>query len=93
MHVAEAQAFGHAGVEKRIDALATALHGKLTVHDRAELDLAYAPPYSSANDPINLAAGRALPLWVPGSPRGAHPQRARLRRRREPHRWLGEPRG
>ncbi len=51
-----AQAFGHAGVEKRIDVLATALHGKLTVHDLAELDLAYAPPYSSANDPINLAA-------------------------------------
>jgi NADPH-dependent 2,4-dienoyl-CoA reductase/sulfur reductase-like enzyme/rhodanese-related sulfurtransferase len=50
-----AQAFGHAGVEKRIDVLATALHGKLTVHDLAELDLAYAPPYSSANDPINLA--------------------------------------
>jgi NADPH-dependent 2,4-dienoyl-CoA reductase/sulfur reductase-like enzyme/rhodanese-related sulfurtransferase len=51
-----AQAFGHGGVEKRIDVLATALHGKLSVHDLAELDLAYAPPYSSANDPINLAA-------------------------------------
>lgn len=51
-----AQAFGHAGVEKRIDVLATALHGKMTVHDLAELDLAYAPPFSSANDPLNLAA-------------------------------------
>ncbi len=51
-----AQAFGHAGVDKRIDVLATALLGRLTVHDLAELDLAYAPPYSSANDPINLAA-------------------------------------
>jgi len=51
-----AQAFGHAGVEKRIDVLATALHGGMTVHDVAELDLAYAPPYSSANDPANLAA-------------------------------------
>jgi NADPH-dependent 2,4-dienoyl-CoA reductase/sulfur reductase-like enzyme/rhodanese-related sulfurtransferase len=51
-----AQAFGHGGVEKRIDVLATALHGRMTVHDLAELDLAYAPPYSSANDPINLAA-------------------------------------
>ena len=51
-----AQAFGHAGVEKRIDVLATALHGGMTVHDLAELDLAYAPPYSSANDPVNLAA-------------------------------------
>jgi NADPH-dependent 2,4-dienoyl-CoA reductase/sulfur reductase-like enzyme/rhodanese-related sulfurtransferase len=51
-----AQAFGHAGVEKRIDVLATALHGEATLHDLAELDLAYAPPYSSANDPVNLAA-------------------------------------
>ena len=51
-----AQAFGGAGVDKRIDVLATALAGKLTLHDLAELDLAYAPPYSTANDPINLAA-------------------------------------
>lgn len=51
-----AQAFGHRGVDKRIDVLATALAGKLTVHDLAELDLAYAPPYSSANDPLNLVA-------------------------------------
>lgn len=50
------EAFGHAGVDKRIDVLATALAGKLTLDDLAELDLAYAPPYSSANDPINLAA-------------------------------------
>jgi NADPH-dependent 2,4-dienoyl-CoA reductase/sulfur reductase-like enzyme/rhodanese-related sulfurtransferase len=51
-----AQAFGHEGVEKRIDVLATALQGRMTLHDLAELDLAYAPPYSSANDPVNLAA-------------------------------------
>jgi NADPH-dependent 2,4-dienoyl-CoA reductase/sulfur reductase-like enzyme/rhodanese-related sulfurtransferase len=50
------QAFGHGGVEKRVDVLATALHGGMTLHDLAELDLAYAPPYSSANDPVNLAA-------------------------------------
>jgi NADPH-dependent 2,4-dienoyl-CoA reductase/sulfur reductase-like enzyme/rhodanese-related sulfurtransferase len=50
------QAFGLEGVEKRIDVLATALQGKLTLDDLAELDLAYAPPYSSANDPVNLAA-------------------------------------
>jgi rhodanese-related sulfurtransferase len=50
------QAFGSEGVEKRIDVLATALAGKLTLDDLAELDLAYAPPYSSANDPVNLAA-------------------------------------
>jgi NADPH-dependent 2,4-dienoyl-CoA reductase/sulfur reductase-like enzyme/rhodanese-related sulfurtransferase len=51
-----AQAFGEEGVEKRIDALAVALQGKLTLHDLAEIDLSYAPPYSSANDPINMAA-------------------------------------
>ena len=51
-----AEAFGHAGVEKRIDVLATALHGKMTLEDLTELDLAYAPPFSSANDPINLVA-------------------------------------
>jgi NADPH-dependent 2,4-dienoyl-CoA reductase/sulfur reductase-like enzyme/rhodanese-related sulfurtransferase len=51
-----AQGFGKAGVDKRIDVLATALHGRMTLADLAELDLAYAPPYSSANDPVNLAA-------------------------------------
>jgi len=51
-----AQGFGLEGVEKRIDVVATALLGKLTLDDLAELDLAYAPPYSSANDPLNLAA-------------------------------------
>jgi NADPH-dependent 2,4-dienoyl-CoA reductase/sulfur reductase-like enzyme/rhodanese-related sulfurtransferase len=51
-----AQAFGKAGVDKRIDVLATALQGRMTLEDLSELDLAYAPPYSSANDPINLVA-------------------------------------
>jgi NADPH-dependent 2,4-dienoyl-CoA reductase/sulfur reductase-like enzyme/rhodanese-related sulfurtransferase len=51
-----AQAFGSEGVEKRIDVLATALQGNLGVDDLAELDLAYAPPFSSANDPVNVAA-------------------------------------
>jgi len=51
-----AQAFGKAGVDKRIDVVAAALHGRMTVDDLAELDLAYAPPYSSANDPLNLVA-------------------------------------
>jgi rhodanese-related sulfurtransferase len=50
------QAFGEEGVEKRIDALAAALQGRLTLQDLAELDLTYAPPYSSANDPLNVAA-------------------------------------
>lgn len=51
-----AQAFGSEGVEKRIDVVATALQGRLGLDDLAELDLAYAPPYSSANDPVNLVA-------------------------------------
>jgi len=50
------QAFGMAGVDKRIDVLATALTARMTLADLSELDLAYAPPYSSANDPVNLAA-------------------------------------
>lgn len=50
------QAFGHAGVDKRIDVLAMALLGKMTLHDLAQVDLSYAPPYSSANDPVNVAA-------------------------------------
>jgi NADPH-dependent 2,4-dienoyl-CoA reductase/sulfur reductase-like enzyme/rhodanese-related sulfurtransferase len=51
-----AQAFGRAGVDKRIDVIATALQGELTLADLAELDLAYAPPYSSANDSVNVVA-------------------------------------
>lgn len=51
-----AQAFGESGVEKRIDIAATALAARMTVDDLAELDLAYAPPFSSANDPLNMAA-------------------------------------
>jgi len=49
------QAFGEEGVEKRIDVLAMALQGGMSLDDLAEVDLAYAPPYSSANDPLNLA--------------------------------------
>ncbi len=55
-----AQAIGHDGVDKRIDVLATALKAGMTVHDLAELELAYAPPYGSAKDPINLAGMAAL---------------------------------
>ncbi|MCU7493573.1 MAG: FAD-dependent oxidoreductase [Bacteroidota bacterium] len=51
-----AQAYGESGVEKRIDVLATALHGNMTLEDLSELDLAYAPPYNTANDPVNIAA-------------------------------------
>ncbi|MBN8221120.1 MAG: FAD-dependent oxidoreductase [Spirochaetes bacterium] len=55
-----AQAFGPDGVEKRIDVIATAIVGWLTIYDLASLDLSYAPPYSSANDPVNFAAFQAM---------------------------------
>ncbi len=55
-----AQAYGESGVEKRIDVIATALHGNMTLDDLAEIDLAYAPPYNGANDPINVAAFAGL---------------------------------
>ena len=50
-----AQAVGSRGVDKRIDTLAVALRAGLTVQDLAELELAYAPPFSSAKDPVNFA--------------------------------------
>jgi NADPH-dependent 2,4-dienoyl-CoA reductase/sulfur reductase-like enzyme/rhodanese-related sulfurtransferase len=51
-----AQIVGYEGVDKRIDILAVAIRTGLTVFDLQELELAYAPPYSSAKDPVNLAA-------------------------------------
>lgn len=50
-----AQIVGNDGVDKRIDVLATAIHAGMTGLDLVDLDLAYAPPYSSAKDPVNLA--------------------------------------
>ena len=50
-----AQIVGMEGVDKRIDVLATAIRGSMTVYDLEELELAYAPPYSSAKDPVNIA--------------------------------------
>ena len=50
-----AQIVGYEGVDKRIDVLATAIHAGLTAIQLKELDLAYAPPYSSAKDPVNMA--------------------------------------
>ncbi|HZK67670.1 MAG TPA: rhodanese-like domain-containing protein, partial [Chloroflexota bacterium] len=51
------------GVDKRIDVLATALHGEMTVEDLEGLDLAYAPPYSSAKDPVIVAGFVAANEW------------------------------
>ncbi|MGM0651383.1 MAG: FAD-dependent oxidoreductase [Bacillota bacterium] len=50
-----AQAFGYSRVEKRIDVIATALRTGKTIYDLQQLELAYAPPYSSAKDPVNIA--------------------------------------
>lgn len=49
------QIIGYDGVDKRIDVIATALRFEKTVFDLEELELAYAPPYSSAKDPVNMA--------------------------------------
>ncbi|MFK7778006.1 MAG: FAD-dependent oxidoreductase [Gimesia sp.] len=51
-----AQAIGREGVDKRIDVIATALKFQGTIRDLAGLDLAYAPPFGSAKDPIHMAA-------------------------------------
>lgn len=50
-----AQIIGADGVDKRIDVLAAAMAAGITAPQLAELDLAYAPPYSSAKDPVNMA--------------------------------------
>jgi len=49
-----AQGVGRAGVDKRIDILATAIRAGMSADDLAELELAYAPPYGSAKDPVNM---------------------------------------
>ena len=49
-----AQGVGDSGVDKRIDVLATAMTGRLTASALAELELAYAPAFSSAKDPVNM---------------------------------------
>lgn len=59
------QIVGYEGVDKRIDIVSTAIRANLTVYDLQELELAYAPPFSSAKDPINMAgyvAGNIIDL-------------------------------
>jgi CoA-disulfide reductase len=55
-----AQAIGQEGTEKRIDVIATAMTGNLKVRDLPDLELSYAPPYSSAKDPVNILGYVAL---------------------------------
>ena len=64
-----AQAVGGAGVDKRIDVLAVAIQAGMTVFDLEEMELAYAPQYGSAKDPVNMAGFVAAGLL-----RGDHPQ-------------------
>jgi NADPH-dependent 2,4-dienoyl-CoA reductase/sulfur reductase-like enzyme/rhodanese-related sulfurtransferase len=49
-----AQALGQEGVDKRIDVLSTAIKGNLTIYDLQEIEVAYAPPYNSSKDPVNI---------------------------------------
>ncbi|HBI45103.1 MAG TPA: CoA-disulfide reductase, partial [Planctomycetales bacterium] len=64
-----AQAVGGAGVDKRIDVLAVAIQAGMTVFDLEEAELAYAPQYGAAKDPINMAS-----FVAGGLLRGDHPQ-------------------
>ncbi len=76
-----AEAAGRAGVDKRIDVLATAIAGRLTVEQLAALDLAYAPPFSTVRDPVNVAATAAAAaragVGLPWTPGGAAPTKRR----------------
>lgn len=64
-----AQAVGGAGVDKRIDVIAMAIQAGMTVYDLEEAELAYAPQFGSAKDPVNMAG-----FVAGGLPRGDHPQ-------------------
>jgi NADPH-dependent 2,4-dienoyl-CoA reductase/sulfur reductase-like enzyme/rhodanese-related sulfurtransferase len=51
-----AELFGEVGVDKRVDVLSTAIYAKLKITDLAHLDLAYAPPFSPAKDPVVVSS-------------------------------------
>jgi pyruvate/2-oxoglutarate dehydrogenase complex dihydrolipoamide dehydrogenase (E3) component/rhodanese-related sulfurtransferase len=71
-----AQAIGEEGVDKRIDVMATAIYNRMAAEDLIHLDLAYAPPYSSARDPIVVAGAQHQNYgagdWQPISPAALH---------------------
>jgi NADPH-dependent 2,4-dienoyl-CoA reductase/sulfur reductase-like enzyme/rhodanese-related sulfurtransferase len=48
------QALGQEGVDKRIDVIASAIKGNLSIYDLQEIEIAYAPPYNSVKDPVNI---------------------------------------
>jgi NADPH-dependent 2,4-dienoyl-CoA reductase/sulfur reductase-like enzyme len=62
------QAAGQGGVDKRIDVIATALYAGLTLEDVPRLDLAYAPPFNSVWDPVQVAATVLLRRAMQGRP-------------------------
>lgn len=67
-----AELFGEVGVDKRVDVLSTAIYAKLKISDLSQLDLAYAPPFSPAKDPVvvtsfvaeNMLDGKAIQMSV-----------------------------
>ena len=67
-----AELFGEVGVDKRIDVLSTAIYAKLKITDLPQLDLAYAPPFSPAKDPVvvsgfvaeNILEGKSIQVTV-----------------------------
>lgn len=61
------QFIGQDGADKRVDVLATAMAYGVTVYELGDLELAYAPPYSSTRDPINYAGDVAKELLISGS--------------------------
>jgi len=66
-----AQIAGFGGVDKRCDALAVAIRAGMTARDLAALDLCYAPPYSSAKDPVNVA-GLVIENALSGKVKNVH---------------------
>lgn len=87
-----AQIVGYDGVDKRIDVIATAIRANMTVYDLTELELAYAPPYSSAKDPVNMA-GYVAENTLTGKVKSFHlgsGQRSAERRKHYPFRHSSE---
>jgi NADPH-dependent 2,4-dienoyl-CoA reductase/sulfur reductase-like enzyme/rhodanese-related sulfurtransferase len=66
------QVIGEEGVDKRIDVLATAIYHRMDVEELLQLDLAYAPPYSAARDPVVIAGAVGQNFfggdWIPITP-------------------------
>ncbi|MCL2814790.1 MAG: FAD-dependent oxidoreductase [Oscillospiraceae bacterium] len=66
-----AQLVGFEGADKRCDVLAVAVRAKMTAHELTRLELCYAPPYSSAKDPVNMA-GYAIENILTGKVKNFH---------------------